>query len=331
MKTSDFQALLTAVAKELTGKMQAGASTIRSSTEFEQQCRLSIEAYLKRNRIGHSVDFAPHPYAFPDIVLGTHGVELKFSSSDSWRTVANSIFERHRVESVRDIYVMLCKAGGRPEVRWARYGDAVVHVRTSHVPRFEIEIGAPQSLFAAQGLSYEEFTAKSEAERMEIVRNYARKRLRPGERLWWLEGAPDGINLLPAQATMFRSLDKDMKRRLRAEAAILCPSVVGSSRARDKYDDAVLYIMTRYGVLCPQARDLFSAGSVAGKARGGNYILRALRDIEDEMRQAAQDLPAPIIREYWGKDVRPAKRIQYWLSLADGHASGWTPSACLFK
>ena len=32
------------------------------------------------------------------------------------------------------------KMGGTPDIKWARYEECVMHVRTSHVPRFELEI-----------------------------------------------------------------------------------------------------------------------------------------------------------------------------------------------
>src|SRR5690606_2701426 len=98
--------------------------------------------------------------------------------------------------------------------------------------------------------------------------------------------------------------------------ALLNPQIVKPSRAKKKYDDAVIYLLTYHGVLCPQARDLFSAGSVALRAdgtRGGNYLQRALNDIEDEMRLAAKTLPDPLFVEYWGYGCAPEDRIKEWL------------------
>jgi len=77
-----------------------------------------------------------------------------------------------------------------------------------------------------------------------------------------------------------------------------------------------LYLLTYRGVLCPQARDLFTAGSVAMRAdqtRGGNYMLRSLQDIEVEMRIAAQELEDALFAEYWGFNVAPEQRIRKWL------------------
>jgi hypothetical protein len=38
-------------------------------------------------------------------------------------------------------------------------------------------------------------------------------------------------------------LEQPEKRRLRAEAALLCPQICGGSRTRDKYNDAVIDLM----------------------------------------------------------------------------------------
>ena len=121
---------------------------------------------------------------------------------------------------------------------------------------------------------------------------------------------------------------------MRAEAALLCPQIVKPSRSKHKYDDATLYLLTYHGVLCPQARDLFSAGSVALRAdptRGGSYILRALLDIEDEMLAAAERLEDALFVEYWGWAIPRAERIDAWLRKADELAVSWRPSDFLFK
>jgi hypothetical protein len=169
---------------------------------------------------------------------------------------------------------------------------------------------------------------------MEHIRKYARGRLKKGERLWWLEDRPDGAHSLPIQARIYMTLEQSEKRRLRAEAALLCPEIVKPSRSKHKYDDATLYLLTYHGVLCPQARDLFSAGSVAMRSdskRGGNYVLRALLDIQDEMRTAAATLDDALFIEYWDKSIPAPSRLKEWLKRADRLAVGWKPSEHLFQ
>src|SRR5260370_19692206 len=117
---------------------------------------------------------------------------------------------------------------------------------------------------------------------MEHIRKYARGRRKPGVRLWSLEDKPEKEqeHSLDLQVRLYMNLSKPEKRQLRAEAALLCPQIVAPSRTgpkQRKYSDATQYMLTYRGVLAPQTRDLFSAGSVAGPERGGNYVARALK------------------------------------------------------
>lgn len=333
MTVPTFEELLTAVATDLTRDIRE-SSAYHVPSQFEARVRTTLQSHLRAS--GIQIDLAPHPHIFPDIVIGEFGVEVKVSHTDTWRSVANSVFEGTRDIGVKHIYILFGKMGGHPEVRWGRYEECVIHVRTSHVPRFEVEIGQKQSLFSKFGITYQQFCQLSPHDKMQHIREYARRRLKPGERLWWLEDKPEEEqeHSLPLEVRLYMRLPQEEKRKLRAEAALLCPQVVKPSRTRDKYNDATIYLMTYHGVLCPQARDLFSAGSVAlrsDETRGGIYILRSLRDIEPEMRRAAEELEDGLFVEYWGVSVPPDKRIGEWLIRADKFAKDWTPSLELFR
>jgi len=279
-----------------------------------------------------TIDFSPHSYAFPDIVIGKFGVEVKFTTNDTWRSVANSVFETFRNKDVKDIYVVFGKMGGAPSVRWGRYEECVMHVRTSHVPRFEVDIDAKESLFTKFDISYEQFSSLSEDGRMEHVRKYARSRLKRGERLWWLEEKQDEGHSLPMQVQLYSNLGKEEKLKMRAEASLLCPQIVGSGRNRTKYIDPIMYLLTYHGILA--TRDAFSAGSAAGPERGGIYVQRALGNIERQMIEAAHYLEPALFVEYWGRNAPDGKRIKTWLAMADSYAKvanpPWKPSAVLF-
>lgn len=329
----EFESVLVELCHELTAAIQAGEASPGSAQQFEAFVRNRIGPHL--DRIDLRVENPkPHPHVFPDLLLGEFGIELKHTSGDSWRTVGNSVFEGGRGEGVRHVYVVMGKMGGIPAVRWSRYEDAVIHVRTSHRPRFEIEIDSERSLFRELGIGYDEFRSADEAEKMKHIRAYARSRLGPNERLWWLPESPDDDHSLPIQVRLYMNLDQEEKRRLRAEATLLCPQVARPPRAKGKYDDVANFLLTYRGVLASQARDLFSAGSVAHRtddSRGGHYITRAIQDIEPEMRRAAEYLEDELFVEYWGDSCAPADRIDRWLQKADIEArDSWTPSDVLF-
>lgn len=260
MNAQTFEEILDNLCGSLTEECRGGA-VYQKSSQFENRVREVLQELVTIHNI--NVDFDPHPYVFPDIVLGKFGVEVKFTTNDTWRSVANSVFESTRSQDVEQIHIVFGKMGGQPTVAWDKYDQCVIHVRTSHVPRFEVQIHPKESLFTKMGISYKDFSHLSIDSRMEHIRKYARSRLKQGERLWWLEDRPDEGHSLPIQARLYMTLEQSEKRRLRAEAALLCPQVVKPSRAKNKYDDATLYLLTYHGVLCPQARDLFSAGSVA--------------------------------------------------------------------
>ena len=325
----EFERILDTVCKKLT--QEARKKPFQTSKEFEDRVREVTQETISGST---SIDFDPHPQAFPDIAVGAFGIEVKFTTNDTWRSVANSVLETNRIHDVKKIYLVFGKMGGTPEVKWGDYEKSVMHVRTSHVPRFEVEISAEHSLFEKMGITYDEFRNLPMEEKMRHIRTYARGRLKPGERMWWLEDTPDEPgHTLPIQARLYTKLPMEEKTKLRAEAALLCPKIVQSGRSRDKYDDMVLYLLTYHGVLCHQARDLFSAGSVANPDNdddGGIYIERALKLIEDEMIDAANRLEDAVFVEYWGESVPKEKRIAKWLEKADGFATDWIPSESLF-
>lgn len=329
MTKDEFEKILDSIAEQLT--LEARNTPFKSAKEFEGRVREVVSDHIIDSEIG--IDFNPHPQAFPDIAVGDFGIEVKFTTNDTWRSVANSVLETNRIDSVQFVYIMFGKMGGTPSVRWGEYEKSVMHVRTSHVPRFEVEIGAKHSLFEQIGISYDDFRVSEMHEKMEYIRSYARGRLKAGERLWWLEDRPGEDHTFPIQARLFTKLPIEEKKRLRAEAILLCPEIVSSGRSRNKYDDVVLYLLTYHGVLAHQARDMFSAGSVANPTnddKGGIYIQRAIELLESEIREAAMCMDDALFLEYWGVSVPPNLRIKEWLLRADEYAKDWTPSEVLF-
>src|SRR5690606_34568330 len=208
-------------------------SELASAKNFENRVRTLVSEGLK----AHGVSIAEfQDQDFPDIVVGDWGIEVKHTKEDKWRTVANSVFEGHRRAEVGQVYLVYAKMGGTPKVRWARYEDSIVHVRTSHRPRYEVDMEARVSLFHNVGVSYSEFRALDEREKMRIIRSYARGRLKEGEQLWWFGDDPAEPPSLPIAVRLYTHLEPNLKLRLRAEATLLCPEVVRSGRSRRKYE-----------------------------------------------------------------------------------------------
>ncbi|GAA0608137.1 hypothetical protein [Paenochrobactrum glaciei] len=333
-----FLKILNEVREILDADVKASAANHKPAA-FENFARITFANVLHSYDLENAMEKIDQ--GFPDIVIGKFGAEIKATESNNWRCVANSVSEGRRALDVEKIYVIYGKMGGIPEVRTADYGASICHVRTSHVPRFEINLDPnnERHLFDTIGITYDQFRHLDMHEKMEHVRTYARARLKPGERLWWLEDneVDDQQQSMSLAVKVYMDLEDKDKIKLRAEAALMCPQIVAHSRKyKRKYTDPVVYMMAYRGVLCPQARDLFSAGSVAGKVRGGKYVQHALKSIEEAMRTAAFELEEALFKEYWEtNDIpRPEKRILRWLEMADDYAEkyydGWKPSDYLF-
>ncbi len=326
MTREDFEPILDDAVKQLGEEVRA-SNAYHGADEFQQRVFDVLSEKVK----GRDVNVKPtfHPHAFPDIHANGFGVEVKTTTKDSWLSVGNSVFEGMRDPAVKEIYVVFGKMGGMPSVKWGRYADRITHVRISHAPRFVIEMDRDSSLFGKMNIGYDDFARLPPEGKMRHVRDYSRGRLQPGERLWWLEDVDDPGT--PLEIKLYVDLPLSEKKQLRAEAALLFPQIVAHSRIeRYKYIDPALYLLKAKNVFCPQARDLFSAGSVAGATRGGNYVLRALNGIQAEMREAALRLDDALFVEYWEESVLPAQRIARWLAKADAMAHEWKPSEHLF-
>ncbi len=327
MEPAEFEGILEEAVKRLNADVRKDR-TYHDPKAFETRVLEVMQDVAEGRGIRTKPSF--HPHAFPDIVANGFGVEVKSTTKESWLSVGNSVFEGMRDSSVKKLYIVFGKFGGMPAVKWGRYHERITHVRISHAPRFVLEMDRDAPLFDHMEVSYDEFAVLPPEEKMRHVRKYSRGRLKPGETLWWLEDEPGEEKTLPLEVRIYMNLAPEEKRKLRAEAALLCPEVVKPSRSRHKYDRAALYLLTVHGVFTPQTRDLFTAGSVAGKARGGNYLARALKDIEGEMIEASQRLPDKLIEEYWEAVVPKGDRIKEWLRRADRMAKHWKPSHNLF-
>lgn len=327
MRQHNFERILDRAVEILTDNVKS-SELYHSPDAFEKGVQDMLRVAAKDT--GFSVSPTFHENAFPDIRINGFGVEVKYTKKDTWQAVGNSIFEGMRDHEVHAIYIVFGKIGGEPEVRWGRYENCVTHVRVSNSPRFVVEMDSDSpSLFSNLGFTYDEFCKFDGDKKMQHVRDYSLKSLKKGQSLWWL----DQTHTLPMAVRVYRTLPENEKRKLRAEASLLCPEVVRPGTRRGKYDRAGLYLITQHAVFAPQLRDLFSAGSVGarGGKRGHKYIIYALQDIEKEMIEAAHELDNRLFEEYWEFSCLPENRIDEWLHLADSHATDWKPSEELFQ
>ncbi len=107
MTQEEFEKILDEICAKLTE--EARKETFKASSQFENRVREVFHEILSDPSV--EIDFKPHPQAFPDIAVGSFGVEVKFTLNDTWRSVANSVLETNRIASINQIYLVFGKMG----------------------------------------------------------------------------------------------------------------------------------------------------------------------------------------------------------------------------
>src|SRR5258708_7076370 len=227
----EFEGILDLAVKQLNNEVRA-SKAYHAPDAFEKRVR----EVLEETAAGRGIKISPsfHPHAFPDITANGFGVEVKSTTKESWLSVGNSVFEGMRDPTVQRLYIVFGKFGGMPAVKWGRYEECITHVRISHAPRFVLEMDRTAPLFDHMDVDYEKFSQLSSEEKMRHIRKYTRGRLKQGETMWWLEDQPGEEKTLPLEVRVYMNLPQAEKKKLRAEAALLCPEVVKPSRSRGK-------------------------------------------------------------------------------------------------
>lgn len=310
LNQSNFEKYLHAVCEMLTA--EGNKKPFKTSKSLENRARVLFAELLKSH--GIIIEIEPPAQDFPDIIIGKFGVEVKFTEKNTWRSVANSISEGSRDENVSQIYILFGKMGGEPEVRWAKYDDCVIHVRTSHVPRFEVEMTGRESLFSKIGISYLDFSNLPMEQKMLHVRSYVRGRIKPGEYYWWVE-SQEQKNLNHDAVKLFSNLTIEQKKQLLSECLLLFPNLIGSASVADNYQFS-LHLLKNHNVLCPNVSCLFDLYNHA-PTMDLTHIKSVIITLQSEIRLASHRISNEIWALCWGQAIQPDDRMSAWIDKCD--------------
>lgn len=193
-------------------------------------------------------------HKFPDIGCGEFGIEVKTTESDKWVCLGNSIMEGTSRQGVNKIYVFFLKKGGKtnpPKMKWKKYEECVSDIKTTHSPRYEIDmdISGGGSVFRELGVSYDDFRISDE--KIQNLREYYKKK---GTTIWWLD-EKTGEGVSPLEMKSFSKIPKGDRDSYMVEIFALFPRVFLSD-----FDEAVAHLVSKYSVYSKNFRDEFSAG-----------------------------------------------------------------------
>lgn len=257
---------------------------------------------------------------FPDIQIHNfYGIEVKSTIKNHWTSTGSSILESTRNTDIRRIYMTFGKLGSPIEFRSRPYEECLSEIAVTHYPRYKIdmELEKGKTIFDKIGISYDELRNMDNP--VEPVSKYYKARLKPGESLWWASDTTVEEQTVPMTVRLFSSLLSDEQEKIRVLLYTMFPQILG--KGNDKYNKPALYLMTRFGVVNPSFRDMFSAGGqVELPTRYGILVkmpaaFGRIAKYKDLIQETLEDASNQTLSENWGTLADDSNRVSQWCDL----------------
>jgi len=225
---------------------------------------------------------------FPDIISNHYfGVEVKSTQSNHWKSIGSSIVESLRPDYVKKVFLMFGKLplNADCEFMCKPYESCLYDISITHSPRYQIDMNTPQgqTIFDKLGEKYDDF--RVDHNQINVIRNYYRQYYKEkGEMPWWIEDNEDltdnTVNNYLNNRNGVRFWndidDENIKNFLIESMFQLFPEVI-KGKCGTKYKDASLWLASRYSLINPSFRDIFSASGQ------GRFFLAAYGDWIDNV------------------------------------------------
>jgi hypothetical protein len=256
---------------------------------------------------------------FPDIVAKKYyGIELKTTTQNHWKTTGNSVLESTRVDDVERIYMLFAKMATPIEFRCRPYEEVLSEVVVTHSPRYLIDMNLKKgdTIFDKIKMPYD--TLRKKENPIRPIVDYYKGKLKPGEELWWIDA---DNNSKPSNIVIriWNNLSLKEKQELKNRAMIYFPELFGNGS--DKFGRLAIWLVTREAVVCPNVRDLFTAG---GKRdcfiENNSYkkVPRIFLNLFDNIPSIVETIlntSALELSEYWETKTNEKNKLFDWINL----------------
>jgi hypothetical protein len=263
---------------------------------------------------------------FPDIVAANYyGVEVKSTKEDKWTIIGGSVAEGTRVEGVEHIFLLFGKLHKPVEFKTRRYEECLCDIAVTHSPRYKIDMNLPigKTIFDDMEMSYDEIRKLKDP--IQPVVEFFRKKLNPGESLWWINGEEATSGAVPAKIRMWKTLLKEEKEELVAQGFALFPELFSDSR--NKYERFTLWLVANHGVVSSSMRDPFSAGGQFDLEINGVHYEKLpqkyiqLYSYKDKVHDTILKIEEDTLCTTWGmENTGFENRMKMWMKLVSKHA-----------
>jgi hypothetical protein len=255
---------------------------------------------------------------FPDIVAKKYyGIEVKTTTQNHWKTTGNSVLESTRVENVERIFMLFAKLASPIEFRCRAYEECLSEVMVTHSPRYLIDMNLEKgkTIFDKIKMPYD--TLRKKENPIRPIVDYYKSKLKPGEDLWWMD--QDNSRASNIVIKIWANLSAKEKQEVKNKAMVYFPELFSNSG--DKFARLAIWLVTREGVVCPNIRDLFTAGGkghrLVGKKTYKNIprIFLNLFDNLDFIIETIGQTSSIELSDYWGIKTNEKKKIADWIEL----------------
>lgn len=258
---------------------------------------------------------------FPDIVAKRYyGIEVKTSQSNHWKTTGNSVFEGTRVGSVERIFMMFAKLARPVEFRCRPYEDVLSEIVVTHSPRYLIDmnLGPGNTIFDKINMAYG--TLRKDKNPIKPIIEYYKTKLLPGEELWWMDqSAKTSTNLV---IRIWSNLTEPEKFNYISRSMAYFPEIFSNSSS--KFNRVALWLFKHEGVVCPNVRDLYTAGGKGSYTLGGvqyKDVSRVLLNLFAHFPDILDEIAATSAAElshHWGGQTEEPTKVSDWATLVIG-------------
>lgn len=261
---------------------------------------------------------------FPDIIAKKYyGIEVKTTTQNHWKTTGNSVLESTRVDDVERVFMLFAKLVSPIEFRCRPYEEVLSEVVVTHSPRYLIDMNLEQgkTIFDKIKIPYD--TLRKKENPIRPIVDYYKSKLKPGEELWWMD-AENTSNASNIVIRIWNNLSLKEKQKLKNRAMVYFPELFGNSN--DKFGRLAIWLITREAVVCPNVRDLFTAGGKSDYVFGKKVyqkIPRIFLNLFDNIHNIVEiimETSAIELSEYWEIKTTEKNKLFDWIDLTTKHS-----------
>lgn len=211
---------------------------------------------------------------------------------------------------------------GKPiEFRCRAYEECLSEVVVTHSPRYLIDMNLEKgkTIFDKINTPYDVLRQKKNP--IKSITDYYKSKLKAGQDLWWIQDTERASNLV---INIWNNLSSLEKQEVRNKAMVYFPEVF--SNRGDKFSRLAIWLVTREAVVCPNIRDVFTAG---GK---DDYLIKdkvykniprifiKLFENSGSVLEILMNTSALELSEYWNTKTTEKTKIMDWINLVSANS-----------